>query len=129
MRFCRMPCEPIAAVLLGLLPVVVLAESGFMTVHVMAQMESDALARVSRQATRLTKPPRPAPKLLAIHGVTPALQAQLWVDGAMVLFEQGHANPVVAPVKGLRLRAIKPPCVLFVDRGQPHRLCLSGPYQ
>lgn len=83
----------------------------------MAKMESDALEQMNRQAAQLAKPKRSAPKLLAIHGVLPVLQAQLWVDGAVVWFEQGQTHPIAAHAKGLRLRAIKPPCVSFINRG------------
>lgn len=124
MRLNRMPFELILVFGLGLNPCSVLAGPSEMTVQVMAKMESDALDQVYRQTTQRAKPSRPAPKLLAIHGVLPVLQAQLWVDGALVLFQQGQANPISARAKGLRLHAIKPPCVSFDNRGQRHRLCL-----
>ncbi len=124
MRLNRMPLELTVFFLLGLSPCSVLAGPGALTVQVMAKMESDALEKMYRQAAQRAKPQRPAPKLLAIHGVLPTLQAQLWVDGAFVLFEQGQTNPIAARARGLRLRAIKPPCVSFDNRGQRHRLCL-----
>uniref|UniRef100_UPI00404715BC hypothetical protein n=2 Tax=Orrella sp. TaxID=1921583 RepID=UPI00404715BC len=129
MHLNRMPLELIVLLGLGLCPCWVLADRSEMTVQVMAKMESDALDQVYRQATQRAKPTRPAPRLLAIHGVLPVLQAQLWVDGALVLFQQGQTNPISARAKGLRLRAIKPPCVSFDNRGQRHHLCLSQAVQ
>jgi len=123
-RLNRMLLDLIGVFLLGLSPCLVLANPSELTVQVMARMESDALEKVYRQATQRAKPPRPVPKLLAIHGVLPVLQAQLWVDGAFVWFQQGQTNPIAARAKGLRLRAIKPPCVSFDNRGQRHHLCL-----
>ena len=135
MHLDRRPSRSIVAVLLGLAPAwplaadtilsSVKATSTVMTVQAMAKMESQALEQVHRQAKQGLKPARPAPKLLAIHGVLPALQAQLLIDGVPVLFEQGQVKPVDTLARGLRLRSIKPPCVSFYDRGQSHRLCLS----
>lgn len=135
MRLNPMRHSAIRFVLLGLLPVAFLTNAaelapikpkpGVMTVQAMAKMESQALAQVYQQAKREAKPAPPAPKLLAIHGVLPMLQAQLWIDGGLVLFQAGQTKPVAATTKGLRLRAIKPPCVSFDKRGQRHRLCLS----
>lgn len=124
MRLNRMPLELMVVVFLGLSPYGVWAAASALTVQVMAKMESDALEQRNRQAAQLAKPKRSAPKLLAIHGVLPVLQAQLWVDGAFVWFEQGQTHPIAAHAKGLRLRAIKPPCVSFSHRGQRHHLCL-----
>jgi len=126
-RLNRMPIELMMALSWGFSPCLAgtnQASPSELTIQVMAKMESDALEQVQRLATQRAKPPRPAPKLLAIHGVLPVLQAQLWVDGAFVLFQQGQINPIAAHAKGLRLRAIKPPCVSFDNRGQRHRLCL-----
>jgi hypothetical protein len=128
-RLNRVPLKLFVVFSWGLSPCSVLASPSELTVQVMAKMESDALERVHRQATQRAKPPRPAPKLLAIHGVLPVLQAQLWVDGAFVLFQQGQTKPIVAHARGLRLHAIQPPCVSFDNRGQRHRLCLPQVYQ
>lgn len=124
MRSNRMLFELMVYLLLVLSPYWVLASPSEMTVQAMAKMESDALVQVHRLAAQRAKPPAPVPKLLAIHGVWPDLQAQLWIDGAFVLFQKGQANPIAPRVKGLRLRAIKPPCVSFDNRGHRHRLCL-----
>ena len=129
MRLDRMSRELFIVTFLGVLPALASAQASVMTVEVMAKIESDALAQVYQRATKLAQPSRPAPKLLAIHGVQPVLQAQLWIDGTLVLFEQGQTKPLVAHVKGLRLRTIKPPCVSFDIRGQPYRLCLPGVIQ
>lgn len=132
MHLNRMPLELVVVFSWGLSPCLVLASQSSpseLTIQVMAKMESDALEQVNRLATQRAKPPRPAPKLLAIHGVLPVLQAQLWVDGAFVLFQQGQTNPIAANAKGLRLRAIKPPCVSFDNRGQRYRLCLPQAVQ
>jgi hypothetical protein len=91
-RLNRMPLELMVVVFLGLTPYGVWAAASALTVQVMAKMESDALEQRNRQAAQLAKPKRSAPKLLAIHGVLPVLQAQLWIDGAFVWFEQGQ-NP------------------------------------
>jgi len=126
-RLNRMPLELMMVLSWGLSPCLAWASQASpseLTIQVMAKMESDALEQVHRLATQRAKPASPAPKLLAIHGVLPVLQAQLLVDGAFVLFQQGQTNPVAAYAKGLRLRAIKPPCVSFDNRGQRHRLCL-----
>ena len=128
MRLNRMPLELMMVLFWGLSPCLAWTSQASpteLTIQVMAKMESDALEQVHRLATQRAKPLSPAPKLLAIHGVLPVLQAQLWVDGAFVLFQQGQTNPIAAHAEGLRLRAIKPPCVSFDNRGQRHRLCLS----
>lgn len=103
------------------------SRASVMTVQTMAKMESDALAQIRQQAARVREPSRPKPQLLAIHGVLPDLQASLLVDGSPVLFRQGQSRPIQARENRgrLRLRHIKPPCVSYVDRGRPHRLCLS----
>jgi hypothetical protein len=123
-RLNRVPLKLFVVFSWGLSPCSVLASPSELTVQVMAKMESDALEQLHRQATQRAKPQRPAPKLLAIYGVLPDLQAQLWVDGAYVLFQQGQTNPIAAHARGLRLHTIQPPCVSFDNRGQRHRLCL-----
>lgn len=97
-----------------------------MTIQTMAKMESDALAQIRWQSERARQPTQLKPQLLAIHGVLPDLQASLLVDGSPVIFRQGQVKPVQdQSTRGqLRLRHIKPPCVSYVDRGRPQRLCL-----
>lgn len=97
-----------------------------MTIQTMAKMESDALAQIRRQSERARQPTQLKPQLLAIHGVLPDLHASLLVDGSPVIFRQGQVRPVQdQSSRGrLLLRHIKPPCVSYVDRGRPQRLCL-----
>jgi len=98
-----------------------------LTVLAMLKAETDYLAQWQAKQRKVAARKRPAPALLSIYGVLPALRASVLVNGHEVVFAQGQSRPLTAYSQHtgrLRLRYIKPPCVSFVHGARRRTLCL-----
>lgn len=99
-----------------------------LTVLAMMKAETDYLAQWQAKQRKIAARARPAPALLSIYGVLPALRATVLVNGREVVFAQGQRRPLTAyspHIGSLRLRYIKPPCVSFTQGARRRTLCLA----